>query len=203
MPTGYTAKLYDGKPQTFPEFLFECARAFGALVLLRDEPEKPIPDEFEPSTSYDERSMTTARQILAELDGMTNADAQRRADAEFAEAVEARDKRHRDRREMRERYEAMLEQASDWEPPTEEHVGLRDFMVQQLTESIKHDTDTSDRYYELPTRDVKAWMSQRRERAERDIEYAQKHISEELERTASRNGWVKALRDSVEGTVDA
>jgi hypothetical protein len=34
MPTGYTAKIYNGVPQTFEEFALDCARTFGALITL-------------------------------------------------------------------------------------------------------------------------------------------------------------------------
>ena len=50
MPTGYTLELYDGKDITFEEFVLKCARAFGALINMRDEPrDAPIPERFEPS----------------------------------------------------------------------------------------------------------------------------------------------------------
>ena len=38
MPTGYTLDLYNGKDITFEEFVLKCARAFGALIDMRDEP---------------------------------------------------------------------------------------------------------------------------------------------------------------------
>ena len=48
MPIGYTSKLHDGD-QPFNEFIMSCARAFGALVTMRDDPnDAPIP-EFEVS----------------------------------------------------------------------------------------------------------------------------------------------------------
>jgi len=37
MPTGYTADLNDGKQVTFQEFTMKCARAFGALIEMRDD----------------------------------------------------------------------------------------------------------------------------------------------------------------------
>lgn len=37
MPTGYTASVQEGKVTEFRDFAMECARAFGALVMMRDE----------------------------------------------------------------------------------------------------------------------------------------------------------------------
>jgi len=36
MPTGYTNCIKDGV--TFEQFVWKCARAMGALVMMRDEP---------------------------------------------------------------------------------------------------------------------------------------------------------------------
>ena len=55
MPTGYTATLME-KGQTFQEFIMGCARAFGALIEMRDSPnDAPIPDKFEPSDYHAKR----------------------------------------------------------------------------------------------------------------------------------------------------
>lgn len=50
MPTGYTDKIYRGEPQTFPEFAARSARAFGALISMRDE---PLGDELPKKIEYD------------------------------------------------------------------------------------------------------------------------------------------------------
>ena len=47
MPTGYTAPIKDGI--SFNDFMWGCARAFGALIMMRDDPPgTPIPERFEP-----------------------------------------------------------------------------------------------------------------------------------------------------------
>lgn len=48
MPTGYTADVQSGKVTDFAEYAMNCARAFGALVLMRDDPsDADIPERFE------------------------------------------------------------------------------------------------------------------------------------------------------------
>ena len=37
MPTGYTAEILNGEIKTFPEFAKKCARAFGAMIHMRDD----------------------------------------------------------------------------------------------------------------------------------------------------------------------
>lgn len=53
MPTGYTHKIKDG--MTFKEYALRCARNFGALMDMRDDPmDAPIPI-FTPSGYHEEK----------------------------------------------------------------------------------------------------------------------------------------------------
>ncbi len=50
MPTGYTHLIEEGC--NLEEFVWACARAFGACVMMRDDSvDKPVPEKFEPSDS--------------------------------------------------------------------------------------------------------------------------------------------------------
>ncbi len=63
MPTGYTADIAKGI--TFQQYAWSCARAFGALVMMRDEPsDAPIPEAFTPS-DYHVKALAEARAKLA------------------------------------------------------------------------------------------------------------------------------------------
>jgi len=71
MPTGYTAKLMESG-QTFQDFVMQCARAFGACVMMRDDPmDAPIPERFEPS-DYNVKRLAEAKAELVKLQAMTN-----------------------------------------------------------------------------------------------------------------------------------
>jgi hypothetical protein len=53
MPTGYTADVQNGTVTELRDFALSCARAFGACIMMRDDPPgTPIPDQFEPSSYY-------------------------------------------------------------------------------------------------------------------------------------------------------
>src|SRR5688572_14375055 len=74
MPTGYTSTLME-KGQSFPEFTMLCARAFGALIEMRDESlDATIPEKFEPSDYYTDRIAA----LKAELDTLTSMNASER-----------------------------------------------------------------------------------------------------------------------------
>jgi hypothetical protein len=89
MPTGYTSDLYGGKEQDFRSFALSCARAFGALITMRDDPvDTPIPERFEPST-YSDRELSRAQDRLIELSDLTEAEADREAATAFHDVLAA------------------------------------------------------------------------------------------------------------------
>lgn len=99
MPTGYTQDLADGKDVTFEQFAMKCARAFGALIEMRDEPmDAEIPKKFTTPPYYSER-LERARARVTEVNSWTQQQAAAEADKAHAEAVEYREQRawHEDR----------------------------------------------------------------------------------------------------------
>lgn len=197
MPTGYTAPVQDGKITDFPAFAMQCARAFGALITMRDD-SGPIPDELKPSIDYYDHSEAAARDELGMLDALTPEEAEKKRDAEFKEATKSFDKTMSERATHKKRYEAMLTKVQMWTPPTPDHQGLRDFMEQQLKESIKWDC-TDYEQYRPRKKSVPVWLAERRGEAMRSLQHAQKDRADEIERTNNRNRWLKDLRESLKG----
>src|SRR5690349_8327887 len=195
MPTGYTAAIADGI--SFKQYAMSCARAFGALVLMRDDPmSAEIPQSFEPS-AYHTAALTKANARLDELNGMTLFEAGEAAEKAW-QAAEA-DRLHylSKSRELRRKYEAMLDQVKTWKPPTADHEGMAKFMREQIEESMRF--DCSEEYYSEPTPKLSAteWLDEEKKKAMHDIEYHGKENVTEVARTNSRNAWIAALRESL------
>lgn len=198
MPTGYTAKIMDG--QTFEGFIWSCARGFGALVTMRDDPaDAPIPEEFKPEP-YHPTQMGVARAQLEEIRTMRISTGERMAKQAFEAETESNENRIREARELQAKYEAILAQVRDWEPPTADHVGLKELMVSQLENSIEFDCTSTISYYEK-NRPVlltgEQWMGKVAEEAQRSLAYHRDAFEKEKERVNSRNAWVRALRESL------
>lgn len=200
MPTGYTADVADGKVADFPTFALRCARAFGALIEMRDAPmNAPIPDEFEPSTYYADQ-IAKLEQELAELCDLTPLQAADRQMAEYQEAIRGWRQRRKDRDERRVRYEKMRADVQAWTPPTPEHEGMKAFMLEQLDESIKW--DCSHKYDDRPRKpdpSTSDWLDESVERVRQRLADARESAQREAERIASRNEWVRSLRESLTG----
>lgn len=198
MPSGYTETLYKGEDQTFEQFAMQCARAFGALIELRDEPHAEIPEKFEAS-QYERKWLDKAIALVFEL--------RERSDDEWAAAQDAEIEEHNEHvrkaialaGERRVRYELMLARVRSWRPPTEEHKGLQEFMVKQLEESIAFDCST--RYLEEQSRlPVTEYALRKQDEATRELDRAEQAWDEANERAAGRTAWVQALRNSLGGS---
>ena len=138
MATGYTHAVADGTLTDPRKFILRCARAMGACIMQREDPMDDPPKPQEPADFY-RKSLEEARARRDRLRGMS--------EREIAEAAKASNDRSRLSRaeaiahtcEQKSRYQAMLAAVRAWVPPTSEHVGLRDFMVEQLESSIQFD----------------------------------------------------------------
>lgn len=196
MPTGYTADIKDGI--SFSTFALNCARAFGATITLRDESGggEKIPEKFEPS-DYHAKALDADRETLAALESMTQRECELKAAADHTEAEAQRLSRIKECDDLRQRYEEMLECARLWIPPSEEHAGLKEFMIQQITDSLKWDCDTS--YYATPTPVLSGleWLESAKEKTISSIAYHKKAYADEVARTEQRNTWISALRASL------
>lgn len=195
MSTGYTSDIAKGI--SFNEFILGCARAFGACVTMRDSPnDEEIPDEFKP-TDYHIKKLTETQAEKEIFKTITHKEADNKAKVEYDEKL-AYNKEQIDKHiKLKIKYKAMLKEARKWNPPTPDHQGLKDFMIQQLTSSIDHDCSTE--YYEKPVEllDGNSWLLKELQRINRDIEYHGKENQKELERVDGRNKWVKQLRESL------
>lgn len=193
MPTGYTADIAKGI--TFKEYALNCARAFSALILMRDEPsDAPIPERFEPS-NWNANELQNVSERLVQLRLMSPAEFDTAAETAYTEAVEEQNRRIKECNELRAKYEAMLAQVVAWQAPTREHVEYKAFMENQIRESIDFDCRL---YSENPTRMTGSqWLAKEIERAEWKIAYHTSENEKEIARTSSRNAWIKALRDAL------
>lgn len=198
MPTGYTHNVGEGKLTEFPAFAMQCARAFGAMISMRDDPaDAPIPDSFEASDYYGDRIV----ERQAELDRLRTMSPAEIA-AAAAEALEDARATHEgyiaERRQTRARYEAMLAKVLEWEPPTPDHIGLKDFMSDQLRQSI--DFDCSEKYLTPPhpaEYTPAKWHERAAAEAARSLAYSISSQADERRRAEERTAWVKALRASL------
>jgi hypothetical protein len=197
MPTGYTCDIEKGI--TFNEFIMKCARAFGACIEMRDAPSNTkIPKEFKPS-NYHKQELKDTLKKLAKIEKMSVNEATKMAKKECQERVKEHKEIIRDKIILKNKYNKMLNDVNDWTPPSKDHIGLKDFMQQQIKESIKFDCDIT--YYEKNSPILmtgEQWKKMRIEILTDDIKYHTRLYTEEVQKTQERNCWIKQLRESLQ-----
>jgi len=197
MPTGYTAAIADGI--SFNDFIMKCARAMGACIMMRDESvDAEIPQKFEPS-DYHKKALETTSLELKSLDGMTKKKATELAGQDYKKEVADIQKAIEKKNELKIKYKVMLIQIRGWNPPTPDHVGLKDFMIQQIESSIDYDCDNTFWLKRKPVLlSPQEWIGKKRTALLKNLDYHNEQNLQEIERTESRTAWVKALRKSLE-----
>jgi hypothetical protein len=198
MPTGYTADLYDGKDVSFRDFVLRCSRAMGAAVMLRDDgPEVvPTPENVSPNTSYTQRRLAEAKGEFEKWKNLVGPGLLAETESFNAKQRQARKGDEEKRERIANAYTSMIEQVEAWDPPTPDHEPLKEFMLQQLRNSLKFDASPTDpkwyaEYTPQDLRDLRIGnLTQEIERLERDG-------VQEREREASRIQWVEDLYASL------
>jgi len=198
MPTGYTSDIYDGKIVNGKDFILQCARAFGACIMMREDSlDKPIPEEFQPNT-YHKEELENAKKNLQEIFDLSDEEIQTRIKSEFNERIERDKKCRKENKALENRYNKALAEVLEWQPPTDDHKELKKFAIDQLKESIKYDCSYYKMYepdFTKPT--ITEWRELRITTCMNDINYHSQKWDEEVKRTAERNQWIKDLRESL------
>ena len=196
MPTGYTANIKDGI--TFETYAMNCARAFGACISLREESGggEMIPEQFSPS-DYHAKAAQKSRDELQTLLTMTRQELDLEASKAWEDAEARRLARLESSRQQRKAYDEMLGKVDAWNPPTAEHVGLKNFMREQIEQSIQWDCDEEFDSNQTTRMTGEQWAEERTTHLNRDIKYHDRNHIEEVKRVEGRTAWVKALRSAL------
>lgn len=192
MPTGYTAPVQSGKTTTLRQFALECSRAFGALITLKDDMDKPIPQQFTPDTKYYDEQIAASQELLVKLPKLSLKECDARAEEKFLAAMQGYNERAVEKSLEKQRYEEMLFRAERWIVP-EDLQTLKEFMIEQLRESLRFDCG-GNYNPEPPVRLTgERWREKELERVSRDFSYYTVEREKEAQRVAGRNAWLQQL----------
>lgn len=198
MPTGYTEPVQKGEITELSDFALLCARAFGALVTMRDEPlSKPVPQEFEVDPGYQTR-LDDAVNKQAEFWAMSESEKLEMWEAERVERLNYARNGIKEKEEQAKRYKAMLAKVEAWKPPTGAHWELAEFMKEQLQGSIEFECNTSVyNHIILTIPNFEEWKHDKQLSLAARVTHCEHLLAEEVERVNGRNQWLKQLRDSL------
>ena len=203
MPTGYTAELCE-KEQSFALFALGCARAFGACIEQRESPQNELPKVPE-ENSYHETEHQAAVAEVARLESMPVVDrialGKKKRQKEIADC-NASIKR---KTVVRNRILKMIDAVNQWQPPSPDHVGFKEFMLEQLGTTLNHDGDVE--YYKRELNKAKnstpmSYYDDKVESAKWSVKYHKENMEKEVDRNNGRKEWINALYDSFSNDAD-
>ena len=203
MSSGFTQKIQENC--SFQEYALACARNFGALISMRDDPmDASIPDEVEASSYYSE-NLKKALEKKEKYSLYRPEDWKRDFEEHREKQGDSYLKSIKDNLDLLEKYEIMLAKVRKYVPPTEDHVNYGKFLESQIVESIKF--DGSIEYYEkywkkLQMMHWREWKESILGELDRDIAYYQKQNAEEMARCEERSEWIRQLKESVAKVED-
>lgn len=190
------------KDQSFEQFTMNCARAFGALISMRDDAsDAPIPDEIVPDKYYAE-SLKEAQDELMKLSAMSAGELREYGAQRKLASIASWENSVKDEQSDIDKCRAMLERVRAWTPPTADHEGLKNFMVQQISDSMKYADEPDDSYrikalreaqQKTPEEYAHEAMADARER----VTSREKDLLKEQQRCAERTQWIRDLRKSL------
>ena len=199
MPTAYTAPIADGI--SFKEYAMGCARAFGALIDMRDEPQNAeIPEAFEAST-YHKDAIEKESMELKELLAMDHATAAAKARESHQKHIDHHTESVAKGEALDAKYNAMMAKVEAYKSPSSDHDNFKKFMADQIKESIRFDCRWN--YHRELIESAKLmsgaeWILSEKKRLEESIEYHRKNQAYDNERNRQRNEWVRLLRESLQ-----
>jgi hypothetical protein len=197
MPTGYTDIIYSSKGEVkFRDFALRCARAFGATIHQRDENLDSNPRLREVYFYHAEQ----AEKDMAELNRLNHLnkhDIAQKIETEYQECCNDWERSCKKEARLLFEYTAMLANAEAWEPPTKEHKALKQFMIDQIKESIRCDTGFRMRQQKPQKPNTDKWLTNNIGWLEESILRHQQEQIKENERVANANKWLDDLVHSL------
>lgn len=184
MATGYTHDVAEGKVTDFKVFALRCARAFGACIMQRDDPMDDPP----------KKALERHQKELKELNALSLDACEIQSDKDFESSMKDYRRQVKEIAEKKERYQSMLQKVEAWKPPTSEHQGLKEFMIQQLADSLKFDDYTPTHPKRLTPEE---WRQQRQKQLSHSISYYADQVENEKARCSNRNQWIDDLVASL------
>ena len=203
MPTGYTAGILDGKIKTFKQFATQCIRAFGGAVHMRDD-DWDAPYRPDKVGDYYPEQIKEINKKIEKLKKLSDKELINNRKKELIEERIRYTKIIGEKKQAELKLQEFLEQAKQYETPTPNHVGIKEFMIQQLTDTIKWDADVS--YYEKEVAEVDKQLENidpveirksLMEMYQEDLERNEKRLKEEETRINERNEWSKQYFESL------
>lgn len=203
MPTGYTALIENGKISTGKEFLTLCLRAFGIACHMREEPlDVPCPRKFE----YDPQYVEDIKYAKKHLDGVvykTIDEFRKEEEERNAKQVKSAYEQLPIYQEKQHWLDQIRAEIEKWNPPTEEHQGIKEFALNQIDMSsygpiIDYYKERIDRKIDLSDEAINKIRSDVISSAQDSLVRAKEREIEHIQSIDAANAFLNAFFESLD-----
>jgi len=194
----YTQSIKYGAEMSASEFILGWAKLRGGLAHMREEP-LDAPIRLCAMSPYRESALKRAKENLEKYKNMTLEEAEALIEDGYQKDL-AHKKLMDERRELqKQQFVALMEQVNKWEPPTLQHLGIKEDALSDLRSAIA-DCECIGRIPEKMNAQeyLDSWI----ESYEKDVAYQEKALAEEKQAVEERNKWITDLLSSLEGTYE-
>lgn len=206
MPTGYTAGIGNGSITSFGQYAKNCARAFGAFIHLRDDPNAPLTDKIEPDSYYTRRIYELEKE-LSDFQSKSEKDLVDEFNIYKSDTINRISKSIEEDLILQNKYEAMLALAKQFKAPTPQHEEYAKFIVKQLESSISFDCDTSGyntkRLKEVNELTYEVWYSDKLYQLKSNLDFNKNKASEAINMASSKTEWIQLLFAEIDRVDNA
>jgi len=193
MPTGYTACIEDGA--TFEKFVLHCACS-------RFYDCSKLPDEEVSSSDFYSEKLVECEERLKRLESINDKEAEIAARNEYEDGLKYEAEHKNNSVKLKKKYLTMLKKVQAWNPPSDDHIDLKQYMIDQINMSIESDCYAAEPGYvsmfHKPQINGKDWLEIQKEKTLKNIEYYKTEDQKERERVEWKNRWIRLLRKSLE-----
>lgn len=201
MPTGYTAD-FETKDVSFTDFVWHCARGFGAFSHMRDDFNQPLNYPNINCDHYDNEISKYQKELLY-FDQISDDDLRASLVSETEKNIKFFAERVAEKVKLSLKYNDMLDKVNNWNPPTSNHIGLKSFMIEQLKTSIDFDCNIKFDLSQIEDLKLKSSIdldiyrknkiNEIKLRMQRCMDYRKS----DLERNRNNCQWISELNNSV------
>lgn len=197
MPTGYTSKVQDGRITELKDYIFNCSTGFGAFAHMRDGSTQEI--KHREVDNYYFEQISKNKSEYEEFLKLSDEEIQCKLNESYNNSLKEQQENLERFDTNKQRYLDMMDKVKNWNPPTDSHVCLKNFAIDQLEKSIDFDCNDSLRVYYLeePKRiSIEEYKQNRINTYLENIKRYTRLYEKEVETVEEVNKWIDGLVNS-------
>jgi len=192
----FTQSIKYGAEMSAAEFIVGWAKLRGGLAHMREEP-LDAPIRMLAMSPYRESALKRAKENLEKYKNMTLEEAEAAIEEGYQKSIEHQKVMDEQRALQKQKFVALMEEVNKWEPPTLQHLTIKEDALSDLKSAIK---DCECTPYEPEKMGAQEYIDMWVENYEKEVAYHEKTLADEKQAVEEKNKWIKDLLASVEKT---